>query len=67
MKLSPTYSQPSSQATDWAHCAGMGLDAGGSQFTFDIRETKAQPSVTSYVTILAGLEPRNNSTKEAGR
>jgi hypothetical protein len=67
MKLSNTYPQPSSQATAWARCAGMCLNAGGNLFTSDIQETKAQPSVTSYVTILAGHEPRNNSTKEAGR
>ena len=67
MKLSTTYSQPSSQATAWAHCAGMCLDAGGRLFTSDIQETKARPTVANSVTILAGIEPRYNSTKEAGR
>jgi hypothetical protein len=67
MKLSPTYSQPSPQAAAWAHCAGMCLDAGGRLFTSDIQEIKAQPMVANYVTILAGLETRSNSTKEAGR
>jgi hypothetical protein len=67
MKLSATYSQPSPQAAAWAYCAGMCLDAGGHLFTSDIQEPKARPSVTNNVTILTGLEPRNNSTKEAGR
>ena len=62
----------------WPRCAdaspcgaGMSLDTGGLLFGSDIQATKGRPAiaevVTRFTSILAGHEPRYNSTKEAGR